>query len=79
MPISLRTAALRVALERALGEPVHAVATERGMRLCAPAPDIPDAAAWEAALAALRTADRWGSASRDGVPEIWAEVIERQP
>lgn len=78
MPISLRTAALRTALERALGEPVHAVATKHGMRLHAPAPAIPDTQTWEAALAALRTADRWGSGSQGGVPEIWAEVFEGQ-
>lgn len=76
MPISLRAAALRTALERALDEPVHLLATEHGVRLHATAPDASDTKAWEATLAALRTADRWGGSNQHGTPEIWAEVNE---
>lgn len=73
MPISLRAAALRTALERALDEPVHLLATKHGIRVHAPAP-APRAPAWKSVLAALRSADRWGSTDTTGTPEIWAEV-----
>lgn len=76
MPISLRAAALRTALERALDEPVHLLATKRGLRLHAPAPRTSDKRTWHAALEALRSADEWGSTDTSGTPEIWAEIIE---
>lgn len=76
MPISLRAAALRTALERALEEPVHLLATEHGVRLHAPSPAAPDPETWEAVLTALRSADRWGSSNQGAIPEIWAEVDE---
>lgn len=74
MPISLRAAALRTALERALGEPVHLLAVERGVRVSVAAPDHTDTATWRSLLAALRSADRWGSSDTTDVPEIWAEI-----
>lgn len=72
--MSLRAAALRTALERALDEPVHLLAVDDGVRLHAAAPAPSNAEVWEAALTALRTADRWGSTDTTGTPEIWAEV-----
>ncbi|WP_432135136.1 hypothetical protein [Streptomyces sp. bgisy154] len=74
MPISLRAAALRTALERAVDAPARLLAVEHGMRVYATAPDPSDTAAWERAMSALRSADRWGSTTASGVPEIWAEV-----
>lgn len=73
MPISLRAAALRAALERATGVPVHLLATDSGMRLYIPAPDDGDPA-WPAVLEAMRSADRWGSTNANGSSEIWVEV-----
>ena len=75
MPISLQAAALRTALERALDEPVHALSTDRGIRIHAPAPPPRDAR-WERVLEVLRTADWWGSTDTNGAPEIWAEIRE---
>ncbi|GAB2732883.1 hypothetical protein GCM10027072_29380 [Streptomyces bullii] len=75
MSISLRAAALRTALERALGEPVHLLATRRGTRMYADAPDRCDPA-WPRVLEALRSADVWGSTDANGAPEIWAQVDE---
>ncbi|MET7914477.1 hypothetical protein ABZU45_00805 [Streptomyces avermitilis] len=75
MPVSLRAAALRTALERALDEPVHMLATERGIRLHVPAPAAHHPA-WTPVLTALRSADRWGSTDTTGTPEIWAEINE---
>lgn len=74
MPISLRAAALRTELERALAQPVHLLAVGDGVRLHAAAPASSNTEAWEAALMALRSADRWGSTDTTGTPEIWAEV-----
>jgi hypothetical protein len=74
MPISLRAAALRTALERALDEPVHALAIPRGIRIQAPAPDASDTSRWRAVLAVLRSADSWGSNDTTDTPEIWAVV-----
>lgn len=73
MPISLRAAALRTALERALDEPVHLLTTPCGARMYAPAPEARDAA-WPKVLDAMRSADQWGSTDATGTPEIWAEV-----
>ena len=78
MPISLRAAALRTALERALDEPVHALTTSGGIRVHAPAPPASDDR-WPSLLTALRSADRWGSGDTAGTPEIWAEVDEVGP
>ncbi|MGY1500788.1 hypothetical protein ACW4TU_30125 [Streptomyces sp. QTS52] len=72
--MSLRAAALRTALERALGEPVHVLVVEHGVRLHVAAPDSPDSAAWGDVLMALRSADQWGSSDATGIPEIWVEV-----
>ncbi|NEA61377.1 hypothetical protein [Streptomyces sp. SID12488] len=72
--MSLRAAALRTALEHALDEPVHALAIPNGIRIQVPAPDNTDTGRWRAALAALRTADRWGSNDTTDAPEIWAVV-----
>jgi hypothetical protein len=75
VPISLRAAALRTALERALDGPVHTLAVDGGIRLHAPAPS--DNHIWHATLTALRSADRWGSTDvAGGAPEIWAEVYD---
>lgn len=79
MPISLRAAALRTALERALDTSVQATPTEDGIRIRATAPAVRDHATWEHLLAALRTADRWGSSDTAGEPEIWADITEGQP
>jgi hypothetical protein len=73
VPISLRAAALRTALERALDEPVHVLATPRGARIYAPAPDVQDPV-WPRVLEALGSADQWGSTDSSGSAEIWAEV-----
>jgi hypothetical protein len=73
VPISLRAAALRTALERVLDEPAHTLAVERGIRIHAPAPADQDAR-WGRLLTFLRTADRWGSNDTTGCPEIWAEI-----
>ena len=78
MPISLRAAALRTALERALDEPVHLLVTERGICVHGPAPDARDTTKWHAVLAALRGADQWGSKDATGTPEIWAEVHDTE-
>lgn len=74
MPLSLRAAALRTALERVLDEPVHVLTTPRGTRVHAPAPPVHAAATWKQVLAALRSADYYGSTDTRGAPEIWAEV-----
>jgi hypothetical protein len=76
VPISLRAAALRTALERALDEPVHLLATDSGTRLYVPAPEARDPV-WPTVLAALRSADQWGSTDHSGAPELWAEVADR--
>lgn len=73
MSISLRAAALRAALERATGTPVHLLATGSGMRLYIAAPDTGDRA-WPAVLEAMRNGDRWGSTNTRGSTEIWVEV-----
>lgn len=73
MSISLRAAALRAALERATGTPVHLLATDSGMRLYVLAPDTGDRS-WPTVLEAMRSADRWGSTNTSGSPEIWVEV-----
>ncbi|KUN92021.1 hypothetical protein [Streptomyces caeruleatus] len=80
MPISLRAAALRAALERATGTPVHLLAAETGLRLYLPAPGDGDPA-WAAVLQAMRSADRWGSTNTSGATEIWVEVDDeaKQP
>ena len=78
MPISLRAAALRTALERALDESVHLLTTQRGVRLHAPAPQVRDPA-WPQVLDAMRSADQWGSSDATGTLEIWAEVDEVSP
>lgn len=74
MPISLRAAALRTALERALNEPVHLLSTDNGIRLHAPAPPPAEVERWKQAYDALRTADRWGSSYTPQGPEVWAEI-----
>lgn len=71
--MSLRAAALRTAVERVLDKPVHLLATERGIRMYAPAPVACDPA-WPDLLHALRSADQWGSTDATGTPEIWAEI-----
>ncbi|MFI5687931.1 hypothetical protein [Streptomyces sp. NPDC051636] len=76
MPLQ-RAAQLRDALESALGEPVHLLATDRGYRIIIPAPDSTDHKTWADLLTALRTADRWGSTDTADVPEVWAEVEEK--
>jgi hypothetical protein len=73
VPISLRAAALRAALERALNEPVHLLTVDGATRISAPAPPA-DADSWPAVMTALRSADRWGSDNTTGAPEVWAEV-----
>ncbi|MFF7561975.1 hypothetical protein ACFZB4_18630 [Streptomyces pseudovenezuelae] len=75
MPISLRAAALRTALERVLGEPVHALSTDRGVRVHAPAP-TPDDQRWAQIYSVLRTGDVWGSSNTPMGPEVWAEIHE---
>lgn len=75
MPISLRAAALRTALERALDEPVHTLSTDRGLRIHAPAP-APQDDRWSRVYAALRTADVWGSSYTPTGPEVWALIHE---
>lgn len=74
MPISLRAAALRAALERALDDPVHVLSTDDATRIHAPAPAPEDQTRWEQVYAALRTADRYGSAYTPMGPEVWAEI-----
>lgn len=74
MPMSLRAAALRTALERALEEPVHALSIPGGIRIQAPAPSGSDTPRWHAVMDALRAADRWGSNDTADAPEIWAVV-----
>jgi hypothetical protein len=74
VPISLRAAALRTALERALDEPVHLLVTKRGIRVYAPAPPASARSTWAAVLTVMRSADAWGSTDAPGSPEIWAEV-----
>lgn len=77
MPISLRAAALRAALERALHEPVHLLRLDgRRLRFHSAAPDPHDECTWRAVMPALASADRWGSCDTTDVPEIWAEIHE---
>ena len=76
MPISLRAAALRAALERALDGPVHLLVRDGRTRLHATAPESRDLAAWRRVLPALQSADRWGSCDTADSPEIWAEIHE---
>ncbi|AWT43188.1 MULTISPECIES: hypothetical protein [Streptomyces] len=59
-----------------MDQPVHLLATERGMRAYVTAPKPSDTAAWTRALEALRSADVWGSTDAHGTPEIWAEIRE---
>jgi len=74
VPVSLRAAALRTALERALDEPVHLLVTKRGIRVYAAAPPGSARSTWRAVVDVLRSADAWGSTDTTGSPEIWAEV-----
>ncbi|NEE11979.1 hypothetical protein G3M58_36675 [Streptomyces sp. SID7499] len=76
MPISLRAAALRAALERALDEPVHLLVLDGRLRFHTAAPDPHDRSTWQAVMPALSSADRWGSCDTTDVPEIWAEIHE---
>lgn len=73
MPISLRAAALRTALERALDAPVHTLSIDHGIRIHAPAP-APEDTRWTQVYDALRAADRWGSGHTPQGPEVWAEI-----
>jgi len=74
VPISLRAAAFRTALERVLDEPVHLLAVERGIRVHVTAPDQSDTKTWRSLITALQTADRWGSSDTSDAPEVWAEI-----
>lgn len=73
MPLSLRAAALRTALERVLDDPVHTLKTDGGVRIHAPAPS-PEDIRWEGVFAALRTGDVWGSSYTPTGPEVWALI-----
>jgi hypothetical protein len=75
VPISLRAAALRAALERALDEPVHALSTDRGVRIHAPAP-APNDKRWQQIYSVLSEGDVWGSSYTPMGPEVWAEIHE---
>lgn len=77
MPISLRAAALRTALERALDDPVHVLATDTGIRVHAVAPPAVEVDRWERVFGVLRTADVWGSSYTPTGPEVWAEIRDR--
>lgn len=74
MPISLRAAALRTALERALEDPVHLLREETGIRIHAPAPPSADVERWKQVLVVLRTADVWGGSYTPEGPEVWAVI-----
>ncbi|MFF7313330.1 hypothetical protein [Streptomyces sp. NPDC008137] len=76
MPISLRAAALRTALERALQEPVRPLVVNGRTRFHATAPDPGDIATWRALMPALASADHWGSSDTTDAPEVWAEIHE---
>jgi hypothetical protein len=76
VPISLRAAALRTALERALDGPVHLLALDGRTRIHATAPDPKDRSTWDKVLPALASADHWGSCDTADQPEIWAEIHE---
>jgi hypothetical protein len=71
--ISDRATELRAAIEGALQTHAYAVVAPGCTRIYVPAP-APDNPRWDLALAALRTADRWGSSGTAGTPEIWAEI-----
>lgn len=72
MPISLRVAALRTALERAADTHARLLATPHGIRVYVTAPTEP--AAWERTVAALNSADGWGSTDSSGRTEVWAQI-----
>lgn len=74
VPISLRAAALRTALERALEDPVHLLSIDGGIRIHAPAPVPADVDRWTQVYGVLRTADRWGSSYTPDGPEVWAVI-----
>ncbi|MEV0183797.1 hypothetical protein AB0I54_31615 [Streptomyces sp. NPDC050625] len=74
MPISLRAAALRTALERMLDEPVRLISRPGATRLYAVAPDAYRRETWRLLLDVLGSADKWGSTDASGRPEVWAEV-----
>lgn len=63
-------------MERALDAPVHVLAVDEGVRLHAPAPDRDAASTWKRTLAAMRSADRWGSTDTACGPEVWAEIFD---
>lgn len=67
---------LRTTLERALDGPVHMLAVNGAIRLHAPAPAGDDIPTWKAVMAAMASADQWGSTSTPVGPEIWAEVYD---
>ena len=72
MPVSLRVAALRTALERATDQPARLLATPHGTRVYVTAPADPDA--WERTITALNSADGWGSTDSSGRTEVWAQI-----
>jgi hypothetical protein len=74
VPFSRRAAALRAALEEALGGQVDLFAVEHGTRISADAPGPDEWDRWHQVIAAMQTADRWGSSNTDGTPKIWAEI-----
>lgn len=74
MPISLRAAALRTALERALDDPVHLLREDGGIRIHAPAPPPDDVARWDRVYGVLRTGDVWGGSVTPTGPEVWAVI-----
>jgi hypothetical protein len=79
VPISLRAAALRTALERALEDPVHLLSIDGGIRIHAPAPVPADVDRWTQVYGVLRTADRWeryaeGVGEQQQVSADWARA-----
>jgi hypothetical protein len=74
MSIDLRAAALRTALETALGHTVAVQSTTTGVRLSAPAPH-PGHPSWPCVIELLGRADMWGSVDTADVPHIWAALV----
>lgn len=74
MQLSVRAAALRTALERAIHAPAAVVETEHGWRITAPVAEDATIADFRRALRAVQAGDDWGSGTTPGAMTIWTEI-----
>ena len=74
MQLSVRAAALRAALERAVQTTATVAETNRGWIITAEVAETATIAEFRQALRAVQAGDGWGSAVTPGVVTIWTEI-----